>query len=1342
MVARTKELGMPALALTDHGNMFGAIEFFKAAKEEGIKPIIGIEAYLAARTMQDRDSNLDRKSTHLLLLAENQAGYQNLLKIATASQLEGFYYFPRIDHEFLEAHSDGLIATSGCIAAEIPQAILKGNSDRAQRLMDWYFDVFGPDRFFLEMQDHDIPDLKTVNRNLIELKKRYQGKIVATNDVHYIDQADRHFQDILLCVQTSSLLSEPNRMRMTESSYYLRTPEEMAELFSEFPDAIENTLLIAERCEVNLDKTGYHLPEFEVPGGRSTSDYLRELCEEGLPSKYGDNSNDDVIRNRLEYELGIIHEMGFDAYFLIVWDLCRFAREQGIWYNARGSAAGSVVAYVLNITLVNPLDHGLIFERFLNPDRLSMPDIDLDFEDDKRYKIMEYCAGQYGEDKVAAIITFGKLKARAAVRDVGRVLDIPLSEVDKIAKMIPNIPGNPVTIQEALDEVPELKIEYQSKAYVRELIETAKKMEGVVRNVGTHAAGVVVTDKPIVEYIPLHRPTGVTDDTSLKSITQFEMSVVDDLGLLKIDFLGLSTLTIMSRACALIKERHGIDLNLHNIPLDDPKTFDLLGNGYTAGVFQLEGVGMTRWVREMKPKTLSNVIAMVALFRPGPMVNIPSYINRMHKKEKTAYLHPALEPILNETYGITVYQEQIMYTAMNLAGYSASEADILRKGVAKKKEGVLLEQRQRFVSGAVEREIPEDIANKIFDGWEAFARYGFPKGHAADYAVIAVETAYLKANFPLEFMTALLSVSKSDTGKVASYINDCRRMGIEVLPPDVCSSDWDFTIEEREKSGAAIHFGLGGIKNVGFGPVEAIIEARKNEDFTGLVEFARQVDLRHVGRRALESLIRVGAMDCFGSRHALLQVIDRVISLSTSHFQAAEIGQISFFGVDNGIVDEIDLPVFDSQFDHREQLNWEKELIGVYVSDHPLNPMMEQLEKIITHYAGELSLAGEKERVRVAGIVTRIRPHQTKKGDPMGFVQIEDIQGVIDLVVFPRPWEQCFELLAYDNIIIVEGKVDAKSSEPKILVDQIRSKDSIARSRSTFNKKRAQENLALVNNISNGEDTVVDTADDSESINQVSEQPEKYSVDKEIPPPPDPFPPDWESNGEASSPQSETTARLGSVRDSKEVNGGSRIGLSIGNTGSDLEKTPVQESMSNKDGNPLSDYPTNLSTQDEQPSGTDMDDNIYPTNEEEIGGNGDGEEIQDRVEEHTTGGSKEMVSDLPESIGLLDSDVNIPGYILPAPGPEGTSSRNPQMIRVVIRSGRDGVRDILRLRRIYGVLISYPGNDSFSLYVIEGHRGYLLEFPNDSTGDCEELRTRLMETAGVDNIRIEPITFQ
>jgi DNA polymerase-3 subunit alpha len=1277
IVKRAKELGMPALGITDHGVLYGVIDFFNAAKQEGIKPIIGMEAYLSARSMRDKDPYLDRTSSHLLLLAENQTGYQNLLKIASVAQLEGYYYFPRIDHEFLAGHAEGLICTTGCLSAEIPRALLQNKPEEAKLKFDWYYEVFGPQYFFIELQSHDIPELPKLNQQLVELGSRYQCSFVATNDVHYVNPEDARLQDIMLCIQTGSLLSDPKRMRMTDPSYYLRSPQEMAGLFKSVPGAIENSILIAERCNVNLESDGYKLPEFTVPKGHTDKSYLRELCEAGLRKRYGNHADDEIIRQRLDMELDVIDKMGFNAYFLIVWDLCRYAQEEGIWYNARGSANGSIVSYTLDISFVDPIEHGLIFERFLNLGRISMPDIDLDFQDDKRHCIMEYCAKRYGDNMVAAIITFGKLKARAAVRDVGRVLDIPLSEVDKIAKMIPGLPLN-TTIQDAIDQVSELKTEYEAQTWVKELLDTAREIEGSIRNVGTHAAGVVITDKPIIEYIPLNRPTSGSEDTPIKTVTQFEMSTIDALGLLKVDFLGLSSLTIMQRCCAMVKQRHGIDLNLYNIPLDDEKTFELLGRGETAGVFQLEGSGMTRWVMEMKPTMLSHVVAMVALYRPGPMDFIPSFIKRMHGEEKITYRHESLVPILEETYGITVYQEQIMRTAMDLAGYEASDADYLRKSVAKKIKKDLFKNREKFIQGAVESGIPLDVATQIFKDWEDFARYGFPKGHAADYAVLAVETAYLKAHFLVEYMAALISVYKDNTDKVAFYVADCRNLGIEVSPPDINKSHWNFSIEDDSDGKAHIRFGLGAIKNVGRSPVNAILEGRQDGSYTDMTDLANRVDLRKIGKRALESLIKAGALDSFGPRMALLQIMDKVIAISTAQFQAADAGQLTFFGRESNLVQKIKIPEVDPNYNRREQLNWERELVGLYLSDHPLSPVMDKLKNVITHYSGQMSQVENRQFVRVAGMVTYIRYHQTKKGDPMAFVNLEDTQGVLKLVIFPNTWERVSELIRYDQVVVVEGKIDNERGDPKILVDDVKTEIDIVASGAAEDKK-GKKRL-----ISKNEPRTIQPPIQV----VVSEPRDEYNHNEELPPKPDLFPEDWES--------------------------------------------PFLDTINVNDAEVYSEV-------EEEETADELFEEVLPeaepmvTIEPDLG--------KKKIEDKPLTIPSEMLS----AGVLVDKDPEEP-KIIPSPPPKKVSitkeeTREPQMATVVLRSMGDKARDILRMRRVYGILISDPGNDRFAFYIIERDRGYRFEFPNDTTSISKELQLRLEEVVGEGNVIIEPITY-
>jgi DNA polymerase-3 subunit alpha len=1285
LVKRVQEMGMPAVALTDHGTMFGIIEFFNAAKAAGIKPVIGLEAYLASRGMTDRDSRLDKTSDHMLLLAENDTGYKNLLKIASAAQLEGFYYYPRIDHEFLAAHSEGLIATSGCMSAEVPRAIRDQGIEGARKKLDWYYNVFGSDNFFLELQEHDIPELQTINRSLLELGKHYNARFIATNDAHYINQEDAKYQDILLAIQTGTLLTDPKRMRMNNNSYYIRSPQEMSELFGDVPESISNTLLIAERCNVDLSFTGYHLPHFPVPEGFSAEAYLRKLCEEGLQRRYGARASDADVRQRLNYELSVIHTMGFDTYFLIVWDLCREARDQGIWFNTRGSGAGSVVAYTLEITLVEPLGNGLIFERFLNPGRISMPDIDLDFQDDKRSRILEYCAKKYGDDKVAQIITFGTLGARAAVRDVGRVMDIPLSEVDRVTKLIPNIPGKPVTLLEVIESVPELKEVYDQTEYLHELLDTAAKMEGVVRNAGTHAAGVVITDQPITCYAPLHRPTSGSEDNPIKSVVQFEMSIIEYLGLLKVDFLGLATLTIMQRACDLIRERHQVELTLHNIPTDDPETFQFLGQGHTAGVFQLEGTGMTRYVVQMKPQNVANVIAMVALYRPGPLEFIPSYIRRMHGEENVTYRHPKMEPIFKETFGIPIYQEQIMRAAVELGGYTMSESDELRKVISKKQKEKLEKHRHKFEDGCVANGIEKETAEAIFADWEEFARYGFNKAHAADYGIIAVQTGYLKTHYTVEYMTALLSASKNEIEKVAFYVADCRGMGIEVLPPDVNRSSWDFSIEDCDGKCNGIRFGLGAIKNVSQGAVDLILAARQDGgNFKDLTDFARRVDLRQVGKRSMESLIKVGALDSFGPRVALLAAEDYIISVSTSHFKALLSGQLSFFGSIEGVEEEIHLPpTFDN--DKREQLEWEKELIGLYVSDHPLAPYMKALKDKVTHFSAQLGEAGSKEKVAVAGLVTKFRRHQTKDGKPMGFATIEDIQGPIELVLFPRTWEQYGKLIEIDRVLAVEGKVDAAQGDPKLLVDKITlvdlssmpsENDSQVMPSKAFGSKNASQPTqprppAPAGSPAGPARKIADTPPMS--------PPMPDDDWGEMPPPPE-DPHDWhlmegpgEESWEASAPPMPAAAEPVQARPAPPP------------------EAKIKKVEPPKQAGPIEIRPA------EPPVPTEP---------------------------------------IPSSPPMT--------YLVP-PMPASLMGARPEelhMIKVVLRANGDKDRDVRRLRRIVGMLRSSPGKDRFALLIFEKGHSFQIEFPNDTTGITPDLMARLHELVGVENVLVEPINIQ
>jgi DNA polymerase-3 subunit alpha len=899
LAKRAAALGQPALALTDHGVMHGAIEFVRAARAAGVKPLLGVEAYLtqAGRPMTGRDAELDKNRYHLLLLAENMTGYRNLLQICTDAQATGYYYRPRVDADYLAAHSEGLICTSGCLAAELPTLVKNGQEDKALQRLQWYRDVFGPDRWYVEFQEHQIPELTQVNKQLFAWARRYDMPMVVTNDVHYVLEEDSNPHDVLLCVQTSALVSQQDRMRMSPGSYFLKSGEQMRLAFQPLVDlpesAFTNTLKIAGMCDVNPEDDTYHLPDIAIPEGFTYESYLRHLTEEGLRRRYADRAGAPEVVARTDYELKVIHEMGFDVYYLIVWDLCMYAKRRGIWWNVRGSGAGSIVAYAIGVTNLDPLRNKLIFERFLNPGRVTMPDFDLDFPDDQREELIRYTVDKFGKSQVAQIVAFGRMKARAAVRDVGRALDVPLPDVDSLAKSIPAIPGKPATIQDVLTPdhefySAELRERYDREAYVKELLDTASNLEGVARHSSIHAAAVVVADRPLVNYTPLMRPpkSAVTE-----MITQYEFPILESIGLLKIDFLGLSTLTLMREATRLIRDRHGVELTLENLPIDDPQTYELLASGDVMGVFQVEGQGMRRVLMDMRPTEFEHIVATISLYRPGPIEFIPDYIAGLHHEKEPTYAHPLLEPILAETMGVCVYQEQVIQILTDVAGYTAGEADLVRRGISKKAKKVLDEHREIFARGARQRSgLKRHEADEIWDALMGFARYGFNRAHAADYAVIVAQTGYLKAHYPAEYMAALLTVERHNTEKVGLLIAECRRMGIEVLPPSVNVSANGFTIEElgadhpqsaaaapvapRQMTvfpfpvppRAAIRMGLDAIKNVGEGPVELILKARGTGSFASLADFADRVDLRQVNRRGLECLIKVGALDDFGER--------------------------------------------------------------------------------------------------------------------------------------------------------------------------------------------------------------------------------------------------------------------------------------------------------------------------------------------------------------------------------------------------------------------------------------------------------------------------------------------
>jgi DNA polymerase-3 subunit alpha len=1066
LAKRAAELGQPALALTDHGAMHGAIEFVRAARKEGIKPLLGVEAYLTqyGRPMGGRDSELDKNRYHLLLLAENMAGYRNLLKICTDAQMGGYYYRPRVDAAYLASHSEGLICTSGCLASELPTLLKNGQEHIALQRLQWYREVFGPDRWYMEFQEHNIPELTQVNKQLFTWARKYDMPIVVTNDVHYVREEDSGAHDILLCVQTSTLVSQPDRMRMAGGTYFLKSGAQMRETFqplADLPDsAFTNSLKIAEMCDVDPEDATYHLPDITIPEGYSYQSYLRHLTEDGLRWRYADRADDPHVRSRTEHELKIIHEMGFDVYYLIVWDLCMYAKRRGIWWNVRGSGAGSIVAYAIGVTSLDPLHNKLIFERFLNPGRVTMPDFDLDFPDDQREELIRYTVDKYGQDQVAQIVSFGRMKARAAVRDVGRAMDVPLPEVDRLAKMIPAIPGKPVTIEDVLSKgrefhSAELRDLYEGESYVRELLDTASSLEGVARHASIHAAAVVVADKPLVYYTPLMRPpkSAVTD-----KITQYEFPILESIGLLKIDFLGLSTLTLIREAARLIRERYDREYTLDNLPLDDPATYELLASGDVMGVFQVEGQGMRRVLMDLRPSEFEHIVATISLYRPGPMEFIPDYIAVLHRERPAQFVHPILEPILAETMGVCVYQEQVIQILTDVAGYTAGEADLVRRGISKKARKVLDEHREIFARGAHRKSgLTRQEADEIWDALMGFARYGFNRAHAADYAVIVAQTGFLKAHYPAEYMAALLTVERHNTEKVGVLIAECRRMGIEVLPPNVNVSANGFTIEQLPPTrvpprqvtafpfpvpeGAAIRMGLDAVKNVGEGPVELILQARDGKPFSSLTDFAERVDLRQVNRRGLECLIKVGALDDFGERGRLLATIDRTLGVSASSHEAREVGQLTLFG-GLGVAGQEDLLASSDissggQVGRKEVLDWEKELVGVYVSSHPLQQMTNDLMNVVTHGTLEVTEELANKTVIVAGMITDVRQITTKKGDAMAFVRLEDLQGNLDVTVFPQLYRDQRTLWATDKIVVVHGKVDVRNGRVSILADSV-----------------------------------------------------------------------------------------------------------------------------------------------------------------------------------------------------------------------------------------------------------------------------------------------------------------
>jgi DNA polymerase-3 subunit alpha len=1025
--------GFDALAVTDHGALYGSVAFYQAAMKAGIKPIIGVETYVARRSMLDKEGKADSQPFHLVLLATDMTGYQNLNRLLTDAHVDGYYYKPRIDREHLARYSQGLVGMSACLGGEIPKALEVEDWELARKLAGEYGDIFGKDRFYLELQDHGIPEQRRLNEQLLRLAPEMNLPLVVTNDLHYVHKEQHEAHDVLLCVGTGSNLDTPNRMRFETQEFYLKTAAEMFALFPDQREAYLNTRRIAEMVDLKLPLGELRIPHFPVPAGETVETWLRKECEAGLARRYGTVTPE--LQQRLDYELGVIISMGYAGYFLIVADFVRYAREQGIATTCRGSAPGSIVTYTLGITPVDPIHYGLPFERFLNPDRVTMPDIDVDFEDERRDEVINYVSRKYGQDHVAQIITFGTMLARAAIRDVGRVMGMGYGDVDRIAKAVPNQLG--IRLEEALELSPQLKEMHDGDPQISKLIGLARQLEGVARNASTHAAGVVISREPLTELMPLQKATN-----SDALMTQYEMHGIEALGLLKFDFLGLSNLTILRKAVELIREHRGVDVDLDRIPLDDGKTFELLASGETTGVFQLESAGMRRYVRELRPTSVFDLAAMVALYRPGPMDNIPAYIRRKHGQEPVAYLHPLLEPFLERTYGIFVYQEDIMAAAMALGGFTGPEADTLGYAIRKKKSSVLRSMKDKFVTQAAGRGVPAQTIDAVFKAFEPFERYGFNKAHATCYGLIAYQTAYLKANYTVEYMTSVLTAFRDNAEKVAAAIAECRRLGIEVRTPDVHRSGLGFTVEDE-----AIRFGLLAVKNVGEGAIESIIAAREEGgEFRSLTDFCTRIDLRLVNRKVLESLARVGALNMLGHPAQILLGLDDALAAGQAAQRDRVSGQTSLFDLagDESATFERPLPA-TPETPVRERLRWEKELLGLYLSDHPMGEVAERVGQFVTAYSGDLrdeSLDGQ--RVVLGGIVTGLRTVITKTKSTMAVVTLEDLQGTLEVVVFPRTYEQTMGQWRDGAILLVAGRVDHRGEEASLLADSVWDWDAVA----------------------------------------------------------------------------------------------------------------------------------------------------------------------------------------------------------------------------------------------------------------------------------------------------------
>ena len=1051
---RAKELGMKAIALTDHGVMYGAVEFYKECKKNNIKPIIGCEVYVAPRGRLNKEANVDNVYNHLILLAKNEIGYQNLIKLVSIGFTEGFYYKPRIDLEVLEKYHEGLIALSACLAGSVPQEIQKGNIEKAKEIALWYKKVFGED-YYLELQYNGLKEQVLVNQQLVQIGRELNIPIVGTNDAHYLKKEDAYNHEVLLCIQTGKKMADTERMKFETNEFYIKSPEEMEEYFKNLPEALDNTVKIAEKCNFDFEFGHTKLPNYDVPPEYKThEEYFRKLCNDGIKKRYGENPGQEII-NRVEYEMSVIEKMGYVDYYLIVWDFIHYAKSQGISVGpGRGSGAGSIVAYAIEITDIDPIKYNLLFERFLNPERISMPDFDVDFCYERRQEVIDYVARKYGSDHVSQIITFGTMAARMVIRDVGRVLDIPYAEVDKLAKMIPM--ELHITIKKALEQNRELKELYENDEQTKKLLDIAMGLEGLPRNASTHACGVVITKNPVDTYVPLYVNEGNIS-------TQYTMTLLEELGLLKMDFLGLRTLTVIADAKKLVKECRGIDV-VFDKEMNDPNVYKLWQEGKTSGIFQFESAGMTNFMKELKPDGLEDIIAGVSLYRPGPMDQIPRYIKNKLNPGNVEYTHPALEPILNVTYGCMVYQEQVMQIVRELAGYSLGRADLVRRAMGKKKLDVMAKERQYFIygqtdengnviiPGCIRNGIDEESANKIFDEMAEFAKYAFNKSHAAAYAVVAYQTAYLKAYYKEEFMAATLNSFLGNLDKIPEYIYECKRLGIEILKPDINKSNTKFTVDNSK-----IRFVLGSIKNVGIGAVDSIVQEReKNGPYKDFSDFCERIQGETVNRKCIESLIKAGAFECFPyTRSTLLASFESIIDTISDSERKTMQGQVSMFdiGTEDKKLEEIKYHYTTlAEYSNRELLSMEKEMLGLYISGHPLEPLKQEIEEQTN--INTLKMLEIKEQmenleqdveykdeqfVKYAGIITKVKKKYTKKNTIMAFVTIEDLYGECEIIVFDNCYNRYSNYLIEDNLVLVDGKLSIREDDDiKIVASSIR----------------------------------------------------------------------------------------------------------------------------------------------------------------------------------------------------------------------------------------------------------------------------------------------------------------